>query len=609
MAPAHVPKPSAAKKPQRNFDPAIHDYVSRAFNTEDYEDISQGVVAARLNRIINEIIETGQEFTTNWATLPLPQEMIIQERKAAAAAQANAWMYPPQPTTFPPPHLPPPPPHLPPPPTNMMPAAQANSYHPSARYAQPEESHTKARKRRFQEMEPVRQSPTPPGSPSHRYRSITPPGKRQRVRSSTRSSRYSAPYGRKEKQLPTQSRMNNEYMEEDDARNRYVCTCGVQGRRYPCRMPTHLRYQDFRDRDTSDRYYRPHSPVHRSRRDPPPTCPRYSKNGLQDRVTRNTKGSKKKEENRKYQQDLERRKQRFAKDAKASKVKPDSLPNDKAVSNGRLVGTNMELEKDYYRLTSDPKPELVRPQKVLEKTLVLLKEKWERDRKYNYMKSQLKSMRQDLTVQHIKNSFTIQVYETHARIALEMSDLGEYNQCQTQLRALYKRVRQRLPTEFVAYRILYFTLTKNTAGHCDILMEMNDDERNNAAVKNALGIRSALALGNYHRFFHLAKDVPNLGHSLVGSFIARERLAALANYAKATKYPVPTTIFITDFGFEWIDEGLQFLVSSLGEGVDINSMLEKKENGQEVVHLWKMASVLRQAANVAAKTIDIKGQI
>jgi len=42
-----------------------------------------------------------------------------------------------------------------------------------------------------------------------------------------------------------------------------------------------------------------------------------------------------------------------------------------------------------------------------------------------------------LTVQHIKNEFTIKVYESNARISLESHDVKYFNQCQSWLKDLY----------------------------------------------------------------------------------------------------------------------------------------------------------------------------
>ncbi|CDW99498.1 hypothetical protein [Sporisorium scitamineum] len=126
-----------------------------------------------------------------------------------------------------------------------------------------------------------------------------------------------------------------------------------------------------------------------------------------------------------------------------------------------VVGTSTKLEKSYLRLTSAPDPRTVRPLSTLVQTLELLKKKWRTENNYSYICDQFKSMRQDLTVQRIKNEFTVKVYEIHARIALEMGDLGEYNQCQSQLRGLYAYGIKGSAMEFLAYRILYLLHTKN----------------------------------------------------------------------------------------------------------------------------------------------------
>ncbi|CRK19116.1 hypothetical protein BN1723_017749 [Verticillium longisporum] len=121
-------------------------------------------------------------------------------------------------------------------------------------------------------------------------------------------------------------------------------------------------------------------------------------------------------------------------------------------------------------------------------------------------------------MQRIKNDFTVTVYELHARIALEKGDLGEYNQCQTQLRTLYALGLQGNPIEFKAYRILYFIHTANRTGLNDAMADLTTAEKEKGPIKHALS---------------LYLDTPNMGAYLMDMFVVRERLAALCNICKA----------------------------------------------------------------------------
>jgi SAC3 family protein LENG8/THP3 len=270
-----------------------------------------------------------------------------------------------------------------------------------------------------------------------------------------------------------------------------------------------------------------------------------SKNGFEDRITFAPTPPEKRQrlDNHaknasKSHTNLEHRKKRFE-NSQSGLHSPmneySSNGNTPSVSEdtGPVIGRSQKLEKNYFRLTSAPNPDTVRPLPVLQKTLEHLKRKWKQEANYTYICDQFKSLRQDLTVQHIKNEFTVSVYEIHARIALEKGDLGEYNQCQTQLRALYKQNLGGHPMEFKAYRILYFIHTCNRTDMNDVLSELTPTDKADKAVKHALDVRSALALGNYHRFFQLFLETPNMGAYLMDMFVARERLAALASICKA----------------------------------------------------------------------------
>jgi hypothetical protein len=66
-----------------------------------------------------------------------------------------------------------------------------------------------------------------------------------------------------------------------------------------------------------------------------------------------------------------------------------------------------------------------------------------------------------------------------------------------------------------------------------IMVEIKSTHANDIAVQHALQVRSSLATSNYHRFFLLYKETPNMGTYLIHQFIERERIYALRTMCKA----------------------------------------------------------------------------
>lgn len=300
----------------------------------------------------------------------------------------------------------------------------------------------------------------------------------------------------------------------------------------------------------------------------------------------------------KFQKQQEKRLRRFEGGYKSTYRSPSPPPSD-----GPVVGTCQDLEKRYLRLTAPPVASKVRPEDILRQTLDLLKKKWRKESNYSYICDQFKSMRQDLTVQRIKNEFTVSVYEIHARIALEKGDLGEFNQCQTQLRWLYQLGLKGNPTEFKAYRILYFIHTANLTGLVEAIADLTPAEKKEVPIKHALDVRSALVLGNYHKFFQLYLDTPNMGAYLMDMFVVRERLAALCNICRSYKPDVKLRFITEELGFESDADAAQFIVDNHGQ-----HLLEERDDS--IVFLSGKAGALFEGSKAAAfKRVDIKGQI
>ncbi|KAM3527445.1 hypothetical protein NHJ13051_002983 [Beauveria bassiana] len=265
----------------------------------------------------------------------------------------------------------------------------------------------------------------------------------------------------------------------------------------------------------------------------------------------------------KFQKDASKRKRRFENEYKAANI----TPTESSLSSGPIVGTSEVLEKRYLRLTAPPIPSNVRPEPILRQTLDLLKKKWRKEGNYSYVCDQFKSMRQDLTVQHIKNDFTVSVYEIHARIALEKGDIA------------------------------------NRTGLNDTMADLTAAEKEEGPIKHALSVRSALALGNYHRFFQLYLDTPNMGAYLMDMFVVRERLAALCNMCRAYKPDVKLRFITEELGFESDADAAQFIIDHQGQ-----ELLEDRSDN--IVFLTGKAGNLFEGTRALAfRSVDIKGQI
>lgn len=260
------------------------------------------------------------------------------------------------------------------------------------------------------------------------------------------------------------------------------------------------------------------------------------------------------------------------------------------------MGHSTNLEKPFLRLTTFPKAEEVRPLKVLKKALAHIKSRYIQEEDFEWANEQLKSVRQDLTVQRIRNQFVLDVYETHARMLLEYGDLDEFNQCQTVIRTLtegpdpsgnaepldqvegnigisqdgdftiLKQSDEHLD-EFRGYNFLY-ALVRNSAVDLKLHLvrtgvgfevgELTSDVKK-SGCRHALRVVKAVMENDYRTFFRLYESPPHMSAYLMDFLVKRVRENAFDRIIAAYRPNVSMEIVRKWLNFQDIEETRRFL--------------------------------------------------
>lgn len=274
----------------------------------------------------------------------------------------------------------------------------------------------------------------------------------------------------------------------------------------------------------------------------------------------------------------------------ASQRKPKK---NRSKASSRLVGENRNLEKCYLRLTTFPRKQDVRPLDVLRQALAHIKAKYIQEEDFGWANEQLKSLRQDMTVQRIRNYFVLSVYETHARILLEHGDLNEFNQCQTMLRSLTDGNRagrdselndilfetddegdfhfislaqsRKTADEFRAYALLYalvqrcWSTLKVDLVRAKASMRDLEAEELESASRHALRVVTAVNTHDYRFFFRLYEVAPNMSACLMDFLVKRVRDHAYQRIVAAHRPCVSVEQFREWMVFSDLEETRQYL--------------------------------------------------
>jgi hypothetical protein len=128
----------------------------------------------------------------------------------------------------------------------------------------------------------------------------------------------------------------------------------------------------------------------------------------------------------------------------------------------------------------------------------------------------------------------------------------EYHSCLGQLRLLYEQGIPGKVEEFTAYHILQLIRARDRSGTLEFnsssqsvshvlsptalnmyVAQLTVSQKSSQSVSHALAVQRALSMGNYHQFFKLYVDAPNMGGYVMDRFVDRERVKALITISRS----------------------------------------------------------------------------
>mmetsp|Transcript_50075 Transcript_50075/g.132000 ORF Transcript_50075/g.132000 Transcript_50075/m.132000 type:complete len:343 (+) Transcript_50075:146-1174(+) len=167
-----------------------------------------------------------------------------------------------------------------------------------------------------------------------------------------------------------------------------------------------------------------------------------------------------------------------------------------------LQGESQTIEKSYQRTIGGfPLAEHVRSSQVLEKAF----HRTLQTEDYAYVSDQLRAVRQDLTVQHIRSPFAALVWEQSAVRAAANADWATFDSCLPELAALQVENGLEHQEKVASWRFLRSV----AAGAADVSLLENLIRSPAAEAVWAVAINRAIVGGNLRRAVARAQDPPS----------------------------------------------------------------------------------------------------